>query len=654
MGAVELQVFVSLVVILGAAFVALICDFLKGNNEQLRESNIELRVRQDERERRDVLVERVQRQTLEAVAQTQRALGARGPVARETAAPQHNAAPVTEAQTPHVAANDTRALFEQAEQERRRNARRERRRQAPPPPPAAETTVQEEPNGAAWAQQVFLRRYPQPETAPPVSVEPPVENVTAPVPAPIERPIALELSPLDRPTTGKPADQPEYAVAESGAEMSVQPAAVQCAESVPERTETLVALSAEPFAAMQSPLQRTEMPPAAPLAPSVPATLTEMDVRRKELVPAAAESMMPMGLTPLAAPLPVVLPAEALEASQPEVLPALKAPLAELEPTIAGELEIASPAAFTSQVGSDAAPAESQTPAEIEPCLPESALQVEQPSPEMPAEAAEPTNVVRIRVLRDDDLVAPVSEPVEETISLPELASEQTPAVEPEPEPDVETVSAVEPEQVVEPEPEVETASAMELEPEIEFLSEIAPPRPKVVEMRAQAPSAALAELEVPGGFHEPEVLARLLTEEAPFNGLAIAISPADYVRLLADLGKQAMEQLMGTISRMVVAMTREHDFACRIAEDEFILLFVGETGGAAKRRTQLVSERLWDFQLRSLGSTSVIFSWGAMESTNQTLAQAIEGARERMLETRRSRRVSGVGGNRFRNRLAI
>jgi chemotaxis protein histidine kinase CheA len=393
---------------------------------------------------------------------------------------------------------------------------------------------------------------------------------------------------------------------------------------------------------MQSPLQRTEMPPAAPLAPSVPATLTEMDVRRKELVPAAAESMMPMGLTPLAAPLPVVLPAEALEASQPEVLPALKAPLAELEPTIAGELEIASPAAFTSQVGSDAAPAESQTPAEIEPCLPESALQVEQPSPEMPAEAAEPTNVVRIRVLRDDDLVAPVSEPVEETISLPELASEQTPAVEPEPEP------------VVEPEPDVETVSAMELEPEIEFLAEIAPPRPKVVEMRAQAPSAALAELEVPGGFHEPEVLARLLTEEAPFNGLAIAISPADYVRLLADLGKQAMEQLMGTISRMVVSMTREHDFACRIAEDEFILLFVGETGGAAKRRTQLVSERLWDFQLRSLGSTSVIFSWGAMESTNQTLAQAIEGARERMLETRRSRRVSGVGGNRFRNRLAI
>jgi hypothetical protein len=51
MGAMEFQIFVSLLVVLGAAFVALVCDFLKGNNEQLREANIELRVRQEERER---------------------------------------------------------------------------------------------------------------------------------------------------------------------------------------------------------------------------------------------------------------------------------------------------------------------------------------------------------------------------------------------------------------------------------------------------------------------------------------------------------------------------------------------------------------------------------------------------------------------------
>lgn len=50
-GTLQIQIFVSLVVVLGTALVAFLCDFLKGNNEQLRERNIELRVRQDERER---------------------------------------------------------------------------------------------------------------------------------------------------------------------------------------------------------------------------------------------------------------------------------------------------------------------------------------------------------------------------------------------------------------------------------------------------------------------------------------------------------------------------------------------------------------------------------------------------------------------------
>ena len=50
-GQYQLQIFVSLIVILGAAFVALICDFLKGNNEQLRELTIELQARQEEQRR---------------------------------------------------------------------------------------------------------------------------------------------------------------------------------------------------------------------------------------------------------------------------------------------------------------------------------------------------------------------------------------------------------------------------------------------------------------------------------------------------------------------------------------------------------------------------------------------------------------------------
>ncbi len=52
LGQYQLQIFVSLVVILGAAFVALICDLLKGNNEQLREFAIELKVRREEEQKR--------------------------------------------------------------------------------------------------------------------------------------------------------------------------------------------------------------------------------------------------------------------------------------------------------------------------------------------------------------------------------------------------------------------------------------------------------------------------------------------------------------------------------------------------------------------------------------------------------------------------
>ncbi len=48
LGQYQMQVFVSLVVILGAAFVALVCDLLKGNNEQLRELALELKVRREE------------------------------------------------------------------------------------------------------------------------------------------------------------------------------------------------------------------------------------------------------------------------------------------------------------------------------------------------------------------------------------------------------------------------------------------------------------------------------------------------------------------------------------------------------------------------------------------------------------------------------
>ena len=73
LGQYQLQIFVSLVVILAAAFVALICDFLKGNNEQLRELTVELKVRREEEQRRGQMM-------------TPRTAAARVAIAPETAA----------------------------------------------------------------------------------------------------------------------------------------------------------------------------------------------------------------------------------------------------------------------------------------------------------------------------------------------------------------------------------------------------------------------------------------------------------------------------------------------------------------------------------------------------------------------------------------
>jgi hypothetical protein len=52
LGAYQLQIFLSLFVVLGAAFVALVCDLLKSNNQHLRELNIELSARNKEQTRR--------------------------------------------------------------------------------------------------------------------------------------------------------------------------------------------------------------------------------------------------------------------------------------------------------------------------------------------------------------------------------------------------------------------------------------------------------------------------------------------------------------------------------------------------------------------------------------------------------------------------
>ena len=72
MGTFEIQVFVSLIVVLGAAFVALICDYLKGSNDRLRERNAELRARHEERETLESMMAELQTKSLDTAMRAQR------------------------------------------------------------------------------------------------------------------------------------------------------------------------------------------------------------------------------------------------------------------------------------------------------------------------------------------------------------------------------------------------------------------------------------------------------------------------------------------------------------------------------------------------------------------------------------------------------
>ena len=197
MGVIELQVFVSLVVILGAAFVALICDFLKGNNEQLRESNIVLRVREDERTLREGIVERVQervqRQTLEVLTQVQRVSGqnpvvAAKPLATKPVAAQPDAQSTPAASSESAAAVDPRETSERGYAERSGRVRRPR-----PTPSASESSAPVPIRTDAevtWAQDVILRRHPHTEAQPEPELQPqPLPEPTAnPIPEPRRAP----------------------------------------------------------------------------------------------------------------------------------------------------------------------------------------------------------------------------------------------------------------------------------------------------------------------------------------------------------------------------------------------------------------------------------------------------------------------------------
>ncbi len=465
MGAIEIQVFVSLVVILGAAFVALICDFLKGSNEQLREANIVMRVREDERDKRDDLVEKVQQQTIEVVAKVQGAL-----VGRPAAAP----VPVAQAarvQQPPAAApaplptpvTDARELFERAQSERsargRRGGRRSEERSAPPP---------REESVASWAQDIVIRKHQEAEPAKPAAVEPvrPVEAAPVVQAAPaFEVAAAAEAAPAAAAQVSvTPAPMPLAAqVAQSKThEFAAQPDQTGIPSVAPVLAQARVPM------ALAQPIEQA--PVAAPVAQAVPAIsqLESPDAREMfgsqakskqeaQSAPALVDAQQPLTAAPLSIPVTAfagsLQPAEVAGVS---ALPLAQQPAAVYQLSHASGLSLATsgPAALAGRIASVAPDAlvpeaESALPAlQLHTEVPE--FEIVPPSIQQIAQTVEPLATSEVPSAESRPLMVVAAEEMPlETVTFESPVAESTVEVtEVAESPVLEPVEAVVPEMV--------------------------------------------------------------------------------------------------------------------------------------------------------------------------------------------------------------
>jgi hypothetical protein len=136
----------------------------------------------------------------------------------------------------------------------------------------------------------------------------------------------------------------------------------------------------------------------------------------------------------------------------------------------------------------------------------------------------------------------------------------------------------------------------------------------------------------VPTGFHEGYILSRLVQSRQPVSGLVVSIG--------VNTPRNSDGSMPEPIRKLVESLIGPGDFACQSSSEEFLLIYPNERGASAQRRLSKIAQQLWDFQLRSLGSFSILFSWGGVEVRSESIDEAIASANERMHDTRRGRKL--------------
>jgi hypothetical protein len=530
LSSIELRVFVSLTVILGAGLIALIVDYLKGSNEQLRERNIELSVRREEEGRRSISEIRLLRERMLAAAGFAQAVT---PL-RETEQTPAAAAAALEPE-PEMS---TQAIIERAVERAVRQVSAEEAVE-----PAAEAAGPERAPNSLLDHIIFASMPGQSAPAAAASA-PQMERIvlTAAPAAPAQ---AVEMAKVVLVT---PLEEPR----------------------VPERATAV----------------RSEPEPAA------------AGFLKQEIAPRSSGAMGPPaigGLAPVLAP--VSAPAKVV----------LVTPLE--EPRVP----------------------ERATAVQPEPAAAASAPQVERivltVTPATPAQAVEPAKVVLVTPLEEPREPAPAAAGFVKQEMAPKTSGAAGPAAVGGPTP-----APAAPERRI----GLRSGLGVRREP-----------------VRRRGPEIVRPVTELPEGFFGPAEVNALVGDSQSVTGVVVAIGIKDYQRAQQSPSKGGAADLVDSIDRLIRSMVSAGDFAYRRSEDEFIVIFPNETGAAAKQRMNLVAERLWDFQLRSLAAFSALFSWGAVTVVDRGFGDAVELAADEMSETRVSRRGLEMDNLKARRRAA-
>lgn len=146
------------------------------------------------------------------------------------------------------------------------------------------------------------------------------------------------------------------------------------------------------------------------------------------------------------------------------------------------------------------------------------------------------------------------------------------------------------------------------------------------------AVSAHAAETSLPAGFQDGFVLNNLVQNRQPVSGLVVSIG--------VNAARKSDGTFPESVHNLVQSLIGANDFAAQSGDDEFLLIYPEERGAPAQRRLSQIAQQLWDFQLRSLGTFQILFSWGGVEVRSESIEEAIASASERMQETKRGRKL--------------